>query len=72
MSDLRARLEAEGWFIRITRWSMGWQVGAYWPSHPARFGANSGWHPSEEAAWLDLGAKVDALRALPDFPESRR
>jgi hypothetical protein len=61
--SLRDRLVAEGWFVNITRWTDGWQVAAYWPSHPARFGAHSGWFRSEEEAWHHLSPAVERLRA---------
>ncbi len=68
MNPVREALQENGWYIRVTRWSMGWQVGAYWPTFPAKLGASSGWFPSEDEAWADLLPRVEAVKALPEFP----
>lgn len=60
--SLRDRLVSEGWFLNVTRWTDGWQVAAYWPAHPARYGAHSGWCRTEDAAWRQLEPAVDRLR----------
>ncbi|MFM2151850.1 MAG: hypothetical protein RL199_285 [Pseudomonadota bacterium] len=63
--SLRDRLVAEGWFLNVTRWTDGWQVSAYWPAHPARYGAHSCWCRTEAEAWQDLAPAVERLhRAL--------
>jgi hypothetical protein len=59
--SLRDRLVSEGWFLNVTRWTDGWQVSAYWPAHPARYGAHSRWCPTEDEAWQDLTPAVDRL-----------
>lgn len=64
----REHLENEGWLIRITRWHQGYQVGAYWPTHPHKFGTSSDWKATEAEAWTDLAPKLEAVRAMPDFP----
>ena len=71
VSELRKHLEDEGWFVRVTRWSQGWQVGAYWPSFPARFGAHSTWRATEDEAWQELESPIARLRSEPDFPGPR-
>ena len=68
MNPLRAGLERDGWYIRVTRWAQGWQVGAYWPSFPSKFGASSGWLSTEDEAWADLAPKIAAVKLLPEFP----